>query len=270
MHNKEYNSLILLVVLYKQSLLSSTTIKSFCENCIKYHKNIRLIIWDNSPNEINHEFDTLEKKNISYEYRHTPENTSLAIIYNHAIENANTDDILLLFDQDSVIDNMYLDTVIDAAENNHNIGLFIPYVKHNGKYMSPGRFFIYKGKYISKINLGIIESKNVLAIASGMAVIPSLMKKYNLTFDENLKLYGIDSKFCLDYSKIFKYMYVLDYNLKHSLSQFEKEKKEIKTMRLKSQMEAMRYITKNISFLSYAICLLVSSFHLFINKIRQY
>lgn len=268
MYNKECNRLTLLVVLYKQSIISSTTIKSFCENCTKYHENVKLIIWDNSPNEIENDFEILRKNNISYEYKHTPENTSLAVIYNYAIRNANTGDILLLFDQDSVIDNHYIDTVTEAVKNNANIALFIPYIRYKDKYMSPGKFFIYKGKYISKLNLGVIESKNVLAITSGMAVRPSLLKKYNLFFDENLKLYGIDSKFCLDYSKVFKYMYVMDYNLKHSLSQFEKEKKEIKTMRLKSQMKAIRYITKKESFFAYIICLFATSFHLLINKIR--
>ena len=58
MYNKECNRLTLLVVLYKQSIISSTTIKSFCENCTKYHENVKLIIWDNSPNEIENDNST--------------------------------------------------------------------------------------------------------------------------------------------------------------------------------------------------------------------
>ena len=201
-----------------------------------------------------------------FKYKHTPENVALSYIYNQVKQESSDKDLLFLFDQDSIIDNEYFDKVTSAAENNNDIALFMPYVKHNEMFVSPGRFFLYKGKYLKELKLGRLCSKNIIGITSGMAIVPDKIK---FKFDENLKLYGIDSKFCLDYSDNFKYIYIVEYNLKHSLSKFEKEDKAVKLFRLKSEMNAMRYVTKNRSFIGYLLCCMATYMHLIIFKIKN-
>ena len=56
---------ILLVVLYRQTVDTSETIKSFCKSCSKYHEKISLVIWDNSPYNENN-LDNLNNLRIEY------------------------------------------------------------------------------------------------------------------------------------------------------------------------------------------------------------
>lgn len=260
---KEY---VMLVVLYKQRVTDSNTIVSYVRNCESIHKNTLLYIWDNSPATYENNLDFLKNTNIKFKYKHTPENVALSYIYNQVKQESSDKDLLFLFDQDSIIDNEYFDKVTSAAENNNDIALFMPYVKHNEMVVSPGRFFLYKGKYLKELKLGRLCSKNIIGITSGMAIVPDKIK---FKFDENLKLYGIDSKFCLDYSDNFKYIYIVEYNLKHSLSKFEKEDKAVKLFRLKSEMNAMRYVTKNRSFIGFLLCCMATYMHLIIFKIKN-
>lgn len=260
---------ILLVVLYKQKIQESSTIRSFCENCHDFHEKTLLVIWDNSPIDLNTDFAYLRMSNIAFTYKHTPENKSLSCIYNIILNTYAQAEAIYLLDQDSILTTEYFQKVETAFYDYPEIGLVIPYVMHNNMIVSPGIFQFYKGKYLKYLKKGKLASKNIIAITSGMAINPELITKNNLCFDEHLSLYGIDTKFCLDYSKIFDYLCVVDYQLRHSLSQFEKEMKEIKLMRYYSQMRAMRYITKQISITSYVLCYLATSIHYFSIKMHK-
>lgn len=259
---------ILLVVLYKQKIQESLTIKSFCEDCREFHKKTLLVIWDNSPVNLNIDFAYLHNLGVVFTYEHTPENKSLSCIYNIILNTYSQAEVIYLFDQDSILTTEYFQKMECAFYVNPEIGLALPYVMHNDEIVSPGIFQFYKGKYLKYLKKGKVASKNLIAITSGMAIHPDLIVKNNISFDENLSLYGIDTKFCLDYSKKINDLFVIDYQLHHSLSQFEKEVKEIKLMRYSSQMRAMRYITKQISIISYVFCYLATAIHYFLIKIR--
>jgi GT2 family glycosyltransferase len=252
---------ILIVVLYKEKIENSDTITSFVKKCTSFHNKIKLIIWDNSPNSINKDKSYLDKHNIEYVYYHTPENRPLSNIYNNIFETYKNCDITFLFDQDSIISEEYFQKTIEAHLQNDDIALSIPFVKHNETIVSPGKFQFYRGHYIRHLTFGRIRSKNIIAITSGMAIKNRILKETGLNFDENLSLYGIDTKFCLDYSKYFDNIYIIQYQLEHSLSQFNKEDKKVKIYRYKSQMKAMRYITKQRSILSYLLCSLATFIH---------
>lgn len=247
---------ILLVVLYRQTVDTSETIKSFCKSCSKYHEKISLVIWDNSPNNENN-FDNLNNLRIEYKYNHTPENIALSSIYNTVISNANTNQIIHIFDQDTIIDNTYFDLIYEAVNTKPSISLFVPYVLYYGKLMSPGVYKYYKGGYSNKLKLGQVSSLNTICIASGMTVRASVYK--NIQFDENLSFYGIDTKFALDYSKYYEYLFVINYSLSHNLSQFEIEPYEVKHKRFRSFVKSSRYIALNHSgIMAYLICCAVT------------
>lgn len=90
---------------------------------------------------------------------------------------------------------------------------------------------------------------------SGMCIRLDVINDYKILFDENLSFYGIDTKFSIDYSKKFPFLYVLDYRLKHNLSKFEKEEYTIKERRFKSHCKASLYIAKKISIFAFISCL---------------
>lgn len=257
MNNLIQKEFIAVIVLYKETFTSATTIKSIKENCLHIIDKVHFIIWDNSPTEMPlQEFEYIQ--NLDYEYIHTPQNIALSKIYNKVIERYKEKRLLFLFDQDSTITEEYFEKCIAASAKNANIGLFVPYIMHNDLIVSPGSFFIYKGKYWKELKTGIIKSHNTLAITSGMCIRLSCLNG-KLKFDENLVLYGIDSMFCINYWEEYPNLYVIDYRLNHNLSLFNSENYEIKKRRFISGIKSQCYIAKQISFTSYILAVITST-----------
>lgn len=237
---------ILLVVLYKKTTAESSTINSFINQCDNYHSKVTLVIWDNSPYS---QEDSLEIPNrIKYNY-YNKDNEKLSVIYNY-ISKLYPNTIIHIFDQDSYIDNTYFSKVFTATKQNPDINLFIPYIKRGDIYDSPAKRILHKGVFGKNISIGINQSNKFLCIASGMSIRTNCIIN-NVPFDENLNFYGIDSKFCIDYSKRNKYYFLIDYELKHNLSKYEKEKFNVKLWRLNNQNKAILYIAKEISLIAF-------------------
>lgn len=213
----------LLVVLYKQTVQSSDTVKSFLKNCVNEAKNINLVIWDNSPGDSE---TSLQIGDNIFDYYHTPENLSLAVIYNKVIEKYNDSRVVYIFDQDSLITSDYFTKMNTAINSFPLINLFAPRIFHNKTLLSPSRDVYNISSVINSIAPGIHNSAGMRLIMSGIALRPQIINR--VRFDENLRLYWIDNKFCFDYSRCFKQFYLIDYNLVHDLSIFKRE--NIRTM----------------------------------------
>lgn len=263
---------ILLVVLYKKEIMDSSTVKSISSINVNEIPNLKLILWDNSPSDFTQKFEDIQSANIDYDYYRTPENIPLSVIYNRVLNLYHSARCLFIFDQDSNVTEEYFILMKNALERNPDIGLFVPYVKYNDLIVSPGNFHIYKGKYWKQLHLGRISSQNKLCIASGMMLNIPLIRNCSLFFDENLHFYGIDSKFVLDYSRKNPHFFVIDYRLKHNLSQYEKENYQTKLWRFKSQMYATCYIARKHSILAYLLAYFACHIHLlqlFLNKLSS-
>lgn len=241
---------VILIILYKETISSSRTVSSLMNNCKTKIEDVIVFLWDNSPEIMDQKhFEILDENKIKYEYRHTPENLALSKIYNKVIDiyKVQNYDFLFLFDQDSDITSEYFESVKNACIQNPDVNLFVPYIVTENKIVSPGDLGLYTGRYWSERKIGKIRAKNRIAIASGMLIRFDCFIKQNLVFDENLLFYGIDTKFCLDYSLKNKWIYVIDYQLSHSLSIFEEESNVVKLRRLRSHGSSLRYILrKNI------------------------
>lgn len=257
---------ILIVVLYKRTVSNSLTITTFCDKCSKFHNKVSLHIWDNSPYNEN-DFSYLRKLGIEYKYTHSPENLSLAKIYNKVISTTYSDQIVHIFDQDSNLTELYFDLMYKAINDEPNVYLFVPYVLYGDKLLSPGKYKYYKGSYNKKLLLGKIFSKNTICITSGMTMRAILREK--VKFDENLNLYGIDSMFLLDYSAEYKYLYVINYSLSHNLSQFEIEPIDVKIKRFESFITSSRYIAlKHSGVIAFVVCYITTSIKFLLFKIK--
>ena len=121
----------------------------------------------------------------------------------------------MLLDQDSHIPVSYFDRLNAALFNFSKISLFLPLVLNQGKVVSPGSFVYFKGKHWKKIRTGVMSSKNVLAITSGMVISAKLFLDHGMKFDERLSLYGIDTSFMLGFSKVEQELCVLDIRFDH-------------------------------------------------------
>lgn len=255
---------VILIVLYKETILSSRTVSSLINNCRTEIKDAILFLWDNSPVIMEQRyFEILDENKIKYEYSHTPENLPLSEIYNKVVNiyRIQNYDLLFLFDQDSDITPLYFESIKNAYTQNPDINLFVPYIVVENKIVSPGDIGLYTGRYWSKKRTGRIEAKNRIAIASGMLIRFDCFVAQNLEFDENLLFYGIDTKFCIDYSRKNKWIYVIDYQLTHSLSIFENESNKLKINRLRSHGSSLRYIFRK-NLLGYLLASISYSFKL--------
>lgn len=206
--------LIVLVVLYKKTISASSTInRLLVQN--KELFDLELVIWDNSPTRSPEaEISQLSAVFDKFQYVSTPENVWLSKLYNQVLR-SNTYDYALLLDQDSELPDYYFDKLSAAILNFPHISLFLPIVMNNKKLVSPGSFVYFKGKHWKKIKTGLISSRNVLAITSGMVISIKVFLAHQMKFDERLNLYGIDTSFMLSFSKFEKQLYVLRVKFDH-------------------------------------------------------
>jgi hypothetical protein len=213
---------LFLVVLYKCNIFASRTIRSF-DRCGLFDKSDNYFyIWDNSPiRQSDSEIATISKKSLNFEYQHTPANISLAKIYNRVIEDHSNIDYFVLFDQDSLLlDVAYEEKINKAIYANPDIKLFLPQILSKGNILySPGRFFLPgKSIKIRRIYPGVHLSRKLNGITSGLIIKNEYFKLFNWSFNEKLKLYGIDTDFFIAYSKHASEYFLLDCKIYHNLS----------------------------------------------------
>ena len=210
----------ILVVLYKMTLAESPTIRSIADYySVKDNQlgdTCELIIWDNSPISCEQELEVW-RQSLSLKVRlvHTPQNTSLSKIYNVLSRELEDGEYLTLLDQDSLLTKEYF-TKLKAAQFD-GWPLILPKVVCNGVLVSPGTRFIAQGKLLKNVNSGVLSSKNLLAVNSGMSVMGKVFKK--ITYDERLLFYGTDTYFMKKYEKHYSDAYLIDVTIDHTLSE---------------------------------------------------
>ncbi len=246
--NKQMNLLVLIVV-YKCSLKESKTIDSLTKCKENLPQNTKIVIWDNSPLiQEKEQVDFCKSIFKDVEYCHTGENLSLAKVYNKIINKFNKDyNFVNIWDQDSSVTSDYFEEFYNVYTKT-DVSLYVPQVFQGNLLVSPGEFKFCKGVYLKNISSGIVPSSNIIGIGSGLIIDINVFKK--IQFEENLKLYGIDTCFFMDYALKYNKLYVLDYRLKHSMSAFEEEPKEKKVARYMDWRYSMMIIAKRKNKLS--------------------
>lgn len=190
---------LFLVVLYKKKISECETIESLARMSGEFDKNF--VIWDNGglyQDEL--ELDSLKKLKGDFFYICDGKNTGLAHIYNK-ISNENIFDYIVILDHDTNLPNNYLFVLDGAIKSNNDIKLFLPLIYSENKLVSPGDLHVFKGKHWRKEVCGLVDSKSKLAITSGMALSKKYIANNKKTFDERLRLYGIDTRFMVEYAR---------------------------------------------------------------------
>lgn len=242
-------SFVFLIVIYNCKIQDAETFRAVQQLSAPIKENITLIIWDNGHASFNSDLGK-ETYELPFEYINTPENISLAKIYN-TVKNKwlISRDYLLLFDQDSSLNDDYFNKLFQDITRYPSNELFIPYVQHEKYIISPGSKHIIKGKYATKLTIGLNASKNKLAITSGMCIRLDYFERTGFSFNESLKIYGIDTDFMIQYSRNADSFVVIDYNLHHDLSQFGNPSKDKLIQRFKQEKEVGQLVFAQQSFL---------------------
>jgi GT2 family glycosyltransferase len=252
----------IVIPLYRTKIGDSETLRSLRNLNDAARQLITLILWDNSPlslslQQINELQGYFVKQII---YKHTPQNISLAKIYNQAIGMIGSCEAFVIFDQDSSFDLEYLQVAWVAFDENPSINLFVPMVRVDSIIVSPGDFQWFKGKYWKNERFGEIRAKNKVAIASGMFLRMSWLRGSKIRFNESLRLYNIDTDFMIRFATENNYFFVLPYRLTHDLSNFQEESIEKVLMRFRdfrrsiivmSRGRGIGYLFLAVSYSSY-------------------
>ncbi|RCW30038.1 glycosyltransferase [Marinilabilia salmonicolor] len=219
--NQNLNFLVI-VILYNREIDESETINSLirCKNV--FHEKDYIVVWDNSPNaQDSFKLNRIKELFKNFHYKHSGINQPLPVVYNSIIHSFDKDvDYVNIWDQDSTFSIDYYESFLNSFKNLDEIQIFVPKV-FNGKTLeSPGFFFHFKGKKISKGKcFGIQSIKNKVAIMSGIIISYDMF--FSVEFDERLRLYGVDTKFFKDAGRLVDKFFVMDYSLNHDLSIYD-------------------------------------------------
>jgi GT2 family glycosyltransferase len=208
-------SMFVLIVLYKTSMRDSSTLETLARQTAN-GSTTSLLIWDNSPTSMWDEQTAaaLKSQFEQVNYRHTPENTPLSILYNTAIHES-TRDLIVLLDQDSELSETYLQTAQESADTLPHIFLFAPKVYANGEIMSPGCFNNYKGWQPTTLTTGPQPTAQRTVVTSGLVIRRSLFETYDIRFNESLWLYAIDTDFFLKFRDLEAEFCILEESIAH-------------------------------------------------------
>lgn len=204
---------LFLVVLYKKKISECETIESLAKVNGEFDKKI--IIWDNGGiYQDESELALLKKLRGDCVYICDGVNTGLATVYNKVC-NENSFDYVIILDHDTNLPANYLSVLDDSVKNNSDIKLFLPLIYSEGKLVSPGDLRVFKGRHWRREICGPVSSKSKLAITSGMVIAKKYMAGNKRVFDERLRLYGIDTKFMIDYAESEDEFFVMPVKINH-------------------------------------------------------
>lgn len=215
--------LYILVVLYNKTIETSATLQGLlgAAHLLNEH-NCKVVIHDNSPLTLSETaIDLLQESFHQFDYVHSESNEPLSVIYNRAITNsiAGNASYLIILDDDSKVDKHFFELAIQHSSTGYN--LMLPVIRHNGIIRSPMKYYIFKSLIFKNVPHGIISSKNLMAINSGMIISVKFINSFNFRYDEQLMNYGTDNYFMRFYSQHSSTVFMLDYVLDHSLSFFD-------------------------------------------------
>ncbi len=213
----------LCVVLYRRPLMEAETIRSILRGAGDL-SSMTLYIRDNSPTlqETPDDAARLSSAFGSYVYSWDGENRSLSAVYNEAALHVSSD-LFVVLDDDTSLPVDFLVETVRAADAHPDIDLFLPLVISDDRIVSPGGYRFVKGHHWKAERRGRLPSRNLVAIASGMAIRPDYLRTYYPAFDEGLDFYGIDTRFLLDHADRRAEVFVTGCTLQHD-SALETEK----------------------------------------------
>lgn len=208
------------VVVYSTHPSVSNTLSSLAKiNFDTYDIAPKFYIWDNSKSGFG--LDSIPLPTDKTIYRHTGENVRLSDVYNRAITDSEDADYYILLDDDSTLTDRYFSAVHDfmVSRSEQKVDrssavVAVPKIMNANTLISPGLHAGVRGKKLSHVETGEIDSSGVVAMMSG-TVISKFALCSGLRFDPRLNFYGVDTRFFIDYQKTFGRIFILDCILEH-------------------------------------------------------
>lgn len=239
---------VYLIVIFNEKVYNTVTYKTLDTVLSTTLHDSKIIIWDNSPQAQHTEEELINYINFDFEYYHSKSNESLSALYNKLIDKEfkGEADYFTILDQDSSLSANFKASMASVDKSK----LLLPIVcsDKSGKVISP-RYQRYN-YFLNKCSIDYISlqckqqstypSKDFFAVGSGMTITKNVWAT-GIKFREELSFYGVDTEFCVDYSKMISSFILLDTKVSHNASNEHDEGYEKFKWRLKKYYEHWRY-----------------------------
>lgn len=203
-------NLYVIVVIYNENCNESVS----CSALLNIEMLLNIIVVDNST-KANNNMEFCRSNN--WKYINMNGNMGLSKAYNSAINSIREKDFwVVILDQDTNIGLDYFQRLKESIDSNPEVWVKVPIVRDKKRYLSPSLINKYSVKRIENIETAI-NSKNITAINSGMAVYSQVFNKIN--YDEKYFLDYIDHNFIREYkAKINKGIGIINSTLEQNFS----------------------------------------------------
>ncbi|ALS03184.1 glycosyl transferase family 2 [Enterococcus silesiacus] len=206
------NKLIITIVMY-QTEFSQTPSYDYLKRIMTGKKSAYLLVYDNSKKA--QEDELFCRENVRYIHDET--NPGLAEAYNAGSQYLQElqGDLLLLLDQDTLIDEAYLETLL-GLELVEEIGAYVPIISSHGRQISP----VFSDRYVggkSELPESGVYSQRIMSINSGTAIPQKTIQSIG-QFSLDFPLDFLDHWLFWRIHQLGKKVYVLDHHLAHDLS----------------------------------------------------
>ncbi|MEY8215678.1 MAG: glycosyltransferase [Colwellia sp.] len=174
------------------------------------------VFWDNSKEGFGCKDLKTMFAGVDVDYHHSPENLGLAVLYNRVVKQSrHLVDYMVFLDDDSSIPSDYLDSMLTFFES--GVMLALPKIYCDDVLISPGVINGVRGRLFDAkaYKAGVVASKNIVGMMSG-TVINSKLFDSEIAFCERLSLYGVDTKFYLDYQLVSQDIFFMNVAIGHS------------------------------------------------------
>jgi GT2 family glycosyltransferase len=137
-----------------------------------------------------------------WRYQASPGNEPLSKVYNLLVRES-TRPHVVIFDQDSSVDAAFFEELVDSlGKVELGADVFVPVIRHDGQLISPGRLRWIKGEALRSVTTKAMLPTDFTAMMSGMCISRSFLAQLApQPFDERLRLYGVDTRFCRDLAR---------------------------------------------------------------------
>jgi hypothetical protein len=158
---------------------------------------------------------------------HEADNQRLSVVYNQVAEQvfAAGVDLFMISDDDTNYSDVSLSRCLEQIQqvldthDGDQVGVFLPMMVSNHQLVSPGARWLFKGRLTPSVTPGVVSSKNLVGINSGLIFTKACYKRMSPFYDERLRFYATDSNFFIRYEKVFPKACVLNVTIAHDLSE---------------------------------------------------
>jgi GT2 family glycosyltransferase len=249
----ELNKIYMVVILYKESLEDSKTIRTLN---LALSVTTNILVFDNSPKrQYKDSFFIYDKFKVHY--YHDSSNKGLSFAYNYALKLANKNHYpwLMLLDQDTTFTKEYISsiTTLDSKTISNNTVALIPQIKDftSNKEVSPSK--MYKGgvcKPLKVLKYG--TNMAITSINSGTILKTSYLNTIN-GFNEDYSLDMLDHSYFREMYRDSKSVYLMNCTIYQDLSVFDVFEDNVSLIRYQQMLLAEMHFVKEEGFLSILI-----------------